>query len=131
MSIPVLLNLATLTGFCVIMCVVGGQTLSAVSGGKMNADVGIAIISVLALLVSFCGFNVLHAYERYAWFPALVAMVIAAGCGGSDLKEQTVVDEMAPASSVVSFAGIVASYMLPWGALASDFTTYISPHSPS
>lgn len=130
MSIPVLLNLATLTGFCVIMCVVGGQTLSAVSGGKMSADVGIAIISILALLVSFCGFNVLHAYERYAWFPATVAIIIAVGCGGKHLKQQTVAEDPADAPSVISFAGIVASYMLPWGALASDFTTYISPDAP-
>lgn len=97
----------------------------------MTADVGIATIAILALLVSFCGFNVLHAYERYAWIPAIVAMSIASGCGGRHLKEQSTVKEPAIASSVVSFAGIVASYMLPWAALASDFTTYVNPHAPS
>lgn len=131
-----LLNLATLTGFCVIMSVVGGQTLSAVSGGTMSADVGIAVISLLALLVSFCGFRVLHAYERYAWAPALVAMAIATGCGGKHFATGEAVVRGEPAAaaaaaSVVSFAGIVASYMLPWAPLASDFTTYISPSAPS
>lgn len=129
-SVPVLLNLATLTGFCVIDGVVGGQTLSAVTdGGNLTPTVGIVIIAVLALLVSFCGFKVLHYYERYAWIPALIAIIVAVGCGGRHLKEQTPTEAPA-AGTVLSFGALIAGYLVPWAALASDFATYFEPNTP-
>ncbi|ORX94820.1 permease for cytosine/purines, uracil, thiamine, allantoin-domain-containing protein [Clohesyomyces aquaticus] len=129
-SIIILLNLATLTGFCVVDSVIGGQALSAVMDGEtINATVGIVIIALLSLLISFCGFKVLHIYERFAWIPALVAIIIATGCGGKHLSNQV---EVPPATAqvVLSFGGLVASFMLPWAALASDFSTYMHPKAP-
>ncbi|KAI0381203.1 permease for cytosine/purines, uracil, thiamine, allantoin-domain-containing protein [Hypomontagnella monticulosa] len=125
-SVPVILNLATLTGFCVITCVIGGQCLSAVAGGSLTPAVGIAIMGVLALLISFCGYKVLHQYERFAWIPALIAIIITTGCGGSGLREQAPT-EPATAGGVLSFGMIIASYMIPYACLSSDFTTYLNP----
>ncbi|KXH67629.1 purine-cytosine permease FCY21 [Colletotrichum salicis] len=129
-AVPVLLNLATLVGFCVIMVVIGGQCLSAVGGGNVSPAVGIVIVALLALVISFCGFTILHLYERFAWIPAVIAIVIATGCGGSHLRDQAPT-EPATAQAVVSFGMIVASYMLPWACLASDFTTYLEPSTSS
>jgi NCS1 nucleoside transporter family len=129
-SLLILLNLATLTGFCVVDSVIGGMALSAVQdGATINATVGIVIIAVLSLVISFCGFGVLHHYERWAWIPALAALIIAAGCGGKNLSHQ-VPAPAATASQVLSFGGLVASFMLPWAALASDFSTYMHPKAP-
>ncbi|KAI0474910.1 NCS1 nucleoside transporter [Xylariaceae sp. FL0804] len=130
--VPVVLNLATLTGFCVVICVVGGQCLSAVAGGgsSLSPAVGIVVVGVLALLISFCGYDVLHAYERCALLPALIAIVIVTGCGGSHLRQQASTGP-ATAGGVLSFAMTIASYMLPYAALASDFTTYLDPKFPS
>jgi purine-cytosine permease-like protein len=130
-SIPVLLNLATLTGFCVIMAVVGGQCLSAVADGNLSVTVGIVITAVLTLGISFCGFTVLHNYERFAWIPAIISIVVAVGTGGKELRNQTTYDAPPPASSVLSFGMIVASYMVPWACLSSDFTTYLKPDTSS
>lgn len=131
MSVLVLLNLATLTGFCIIDSIIGGMALSAVtSGTTISPTVGIVIIAVIALFISFCGFKVLHWYERYTWIPALIAIVIATGCGGKYLKDQ-VATEPATAQQVLSFGGLVASFMLPWAALASDFSTYMHPKAPT
>ncbi|KAI0551443.1 permease for cytosine/purines, uracil, thiamine, allantoin-domain-containing protein [Xylaria curta] len=129
-SVPVILNLATLTGFCVITCVIGGQCLSAVSDGSVNPVVGIVIIGVLSLFVSFWGYNVLHIYERFAWIPALIAIIITTGSGGSHLHQQ-VPTEVATAAGVFSFGMSIASYMIPFATLASDFTTYLNPQFPS
>ncbi|KAI0439432.1 NCS1 nucleoside transporter [Xylaria telfairii] len=129
-SVPAILNLATLTGFCVITCVVGGQCLAAVSDGSVTPVVGIVIIGVLSLLISFWGYNVLHHYERFAWIPALIAIVITTGCGGSHLNKQTPTGA-ATAGAVFSFGMSIASYMIPFAALASDFTTYLNPEFPS
>ncbi len=125
-AIPVLFNMATLTGFCVIMVVIGGQCLSAVSSGNLSPAVGIVIMSVLSLVISFCGLRILHIYELVSWAPALLCIVIATGCGGSHLSEQTVV-AYSGARPIVSFAMVVASYLLPWGAIASDFFIYTDP----
>ncbi|KAI0203229.1 permease for cytosine/purines, uracil, thiamine, allantoin-domain-containing protein [Astrocystis sublimbata] len=129
-SVPAILNLATLTGFCVITSVIGGQCLAAISDGSVNAAVGIVIIGVLCLFISFWGYNVLHAYERFAWIPALIAIVITAGFGGSHLREQVQMPA-ATVSGVFGFGGVIASYMVPFSTLASDFTTYLNPEFPS
>jgi NCS1 nucleoside transporter family len=130
-SILVLLNLATLTGFCVVDSIIGGQALSAVKNGEtISTTVGIVIIALLALIIAFFGFRVLHVYERWAWIPALIALIIATGCGGKGLGQQTVVPA-ATAPQILSFGGLVAGFMLPWAALASDFSTYMHPKAPS
>ncbi|KAI0010740.1 permease for cytosine/purines, uracil, thiamine, allantoin-domain-containing protein [Xylariaceae sp. FL0662B] len=129
-SVPVVLNLATMTGFCVIICVIGGQCLSAVTGGSLTPAAGIVIMGMLALFISFCGYTVLHQYERYAWIPALIAIVITTGCGGSHLKEQAPAESATP-GGVLSFGMTIASYMIPYACLASDFTTYLNPKFPS
>ncbi|KAF2023725.1 hypothetical protein EK21DRAFT_80214 [Setomelanomma holmii] len=130
-SVLVLLNLATLTGFCVVDSIIGGQALSAVKNGEtISATVGIVIIALLALIIAFCGFRVLHHYERWAWIPALIALIIATGCGGKSLGYQTVAPA-ATAPQILSFGGLVAGFMLPWAALASDFSTYMHPKAPS
>jgi purine-cytosine permease-like protein len=130
-SIVILLNLATLTGFCVVNSIIGGQALSAVTDGRtINATVGIIVVAVLALFIAFCGFKALHFYERFAWVPALIAIIVASGCGGKQLSSQVEVPA-ATAPQVLSFGGLVASFMLPWAALASDFSTYMCPKAPS
>ncbi|KAK1687561.1 NCS1 nucleoside transporter [Colletotrichum godetiae] len=125
-SVPVVLNLATLAGFCVIICVVGGQCLSAVTNGALSPDLGIVLIALLSLFISFCGFRVLHFHKTNAFIPAVIAIVITAGCGDSGLAEQA---EVAPAtaSAILSFGMIVASYMIPWACIAPDLTTYFDP----
>ncbi|KAK0670462.1 putative purine-cytosine permease [Cercophora samala] len=129
-SIPVFLNLATMTGFCIIIAVIGGQCLSAVADGNLSVTVGIVIISLVTLVISFCGYKWLHLYERYAWIPAFIALIVAAGCGGKDLANQ-VPAQPAKASAVLSYGMIMASYMVPWACLASDFTTYLQPDTSS
>ncbi|KAI6366344.1 hypothetical protein MCOR25_005159 [Pyricularia grisea] len=126
-TLPVILNLATLTGFCVVMAVIGGQCLSAVAGeGSLTPNVGIVIMALLSLFISFCGFRVLHYYERWASIPAVIAIIVATGCGGEGLKLQST-PPVTTVAAVFSFGMIVASYMIPWAALASDFTTYLEP----
>lgn len=120
-----------MTGFTVIICITGGQCISAISDGRVSINVGIVIIAVLSLFVSFCGFRILHIYETYAFIPAIISVVIATGCAGSGLKKQAAPAEPATAADVLNFGMIVASYQIPWAALSSDFTTYFDPKVPS
>lgn len=119
--------MATLTGFCVIICVIGGQCLSAVADGSLTPSLGIVLIALIALIISFCGFNIMHFYEAYAWMPALVSIIIAVGCAGTRLRQQTVPEAHATAAQILGFGGVIASYMIPWACIASDLTTYFDP----
>ncbi|KAF2760057.1 hypothetical protein EJ05DRAFT_492481 [Pseudovirgaria hyperparasitica] len=129
-SVPVVLNLATLIGFCIITDVLGGGILSAASDdSSMSWNVGIVIVGLLSLVISVFGYRVLHYYERFAWIAALICLIITAGIGGKHMSIQTDVPP-ASAQAVLSFGGLIAGYFVPWAALGSDFTVYMRPNAP-
>ncbi|KAK7222397.1 hypothetical protein V2G26_010400 [Clonostachys chloroleuca] len=86
---------------------------------------GVAIPLILNIATLF-GYAIL--FDLYAWFPTLVAILVAVGCSGKHLHNQSVT-EPATASSVLSFASLIAGFFLPWSAIASDFTTYFDSSS--
>ncbi len=121
-----LCNLATTVGWSIVATILAGETLSAVSGGGLSWDLGIVIVSVVSLAIAFMGYRVVHTYERYAWIPALVAIVVATGCGGHLLAEQAPAAP-ATAGAVLSFGCVIASFTLTWATMASDFAVYVHP----
>ncbi|KIY48780.1 purine-cytosine permease FCY22 [Fistulina hepatica ATCC 64428] len=128
--IPVILNMATVTGFVVIGAVVGGQTLAAVNPGSVSDNVGIIIICIITLLVSFCGYRVLHQYELYAWIPIFICIIVALGTGGKHLHQQAP-GTYHDAPTILSFGGLIAGFFIPYSALASDYATYMPPNAPA
>ncbi|KAG5826885.1 hypothetical protein H9Q74_003011 [Fusarium xylarioides] len=95
-------------------------------GGSINSTVGIVIISIIAMVVSFIGYKFLHQYERYSWIFNLIAITIATGVGGKHLSNQ-VEQPAAPASTIVSYGGVIAGFIIPFSALAADFSVYCHP----
>ncbi|KAH7911184.1 permease for cytosine/purines, uracil, thiamine, allantoin-domain-containing protein [Hygrophoropsis aurantiaca] len=131
--IPAILNLIGLCGFNILNCILGGQALSSVTGGSMSWTVGIVIIAILAMLMSFMGIKVLNWYERVAWFPVLIAFLVALGVGGKHLYAASAPDPpLAPATSVtvLSYAAVIAGFVVTYSAMASDFTMYYTPAVP-
>lgn len=53
-----------MVGYGMIDCVIGGQILSAVSGGSMTIVVGIVIVALISWVVAVFGMSIFHAYER-------------------------------------------------------------------
>jgi purine-cytosine permease-like protein len=129
-SIVAILNLISVVGFTVIAIIISGQTLSAVSDGKMTITVGIVLTGLLGMVVSFCGYSVLHLFNNYSWAVTIISVVIAIGCGGHHLNE-TVPTEPALASTILSFGSLVAGFMLPFAGIMSDFAVYYSPAAPT
>ncbi|OBR12422.1 NCS1 nucleoside transporter [Colletotrichum higginsianum IMI 349063] len=120
-SIPLLLNAATVTGFSLSSSIVGGQTLAAVNPGHIDVKVGIVIACLVSFAASFVGYRALHMWERWQWLPNLVAIVIAVGCGGKHLWKQA---ETPPptAAQILNYGGLMAGYFITFGGTASDFT---------
>ena len=59
------LNIILMIGYVVISCIIGGQILSAVSGGSMSVVVGIVIIVIITWAIAVFGMTPFHVYERY------------------------------------------------------------------
>jgi purine-cytosine permease-like protein len=68
-KIVTLLNIVLMEGYAVIDCIIGGQVLSAVSGGIMTITVGIVVVAVIQCVIAAVGLKVFHFYERYAFCP--------------------------------------------------------------
>jgi purine-cytosine permease-like protein len=63
-KICALLNIVIMVGYGMIDCIIGGQVLSAVSGGSMSIVVGIIIIAGISWVIAVFGMSFFHAYER-------------------------------------------------------------------
>ncbi|KAI0684962.1 NCS cytosine-purine permease [Cytidiella melzeri] len=128
--LPCILNLISMCGFCILNGILGGQTLASVSNGNLSWSVGIVIISVISLLVSFCGYKILNWYEKLVWIPCLVVYVVALGVGGKHLVNPPPA-EPATAAAILSFASTIAGFVITWSPMGSDFTIYFKPEVSS
>jgi len=125
------INLITFIGFCTVNAIVGGQALSAVSSpfpdeSSLSTSAGISIIAVASLGIGFCGYKVLHIFERWAWIPVTIAFIIFTGVGGKHLGDWPApIPGPASAGRVLSFAAIIAGFSISWSGCSSDFNTYM------
>ncbi|CAO1614251.1 unnamed protein product [Parajaminaea phylloscopi] len=129
------LNAASLCGYTILNCILGGQTLSAVSpDGGLTPTVGIVIIAIVSLVVSFMGIRVLHAFERWLWVPVLICFCILIGLAGSGPSGLHFPKEEPKTTSagVLGMTSIIIGFLVSWAGIASDMSSYLDPdHTPS
>ncbi|TFK28475.1 hypothetical protein FA15DRAFT_700929 [Coprinopsis marcescibilis] len=86
--IPSIFNLVTMLGFSILSAILGGQALASITT-NLSWTVGIVVIGVISLLVSFCGFNVFSCPKIPSWkiffcvYIALSSPVIILQCLGA------------------------------------------------
>ncbi|KAF8178439.1 cytosine-purine permease [Pholiota molesta] len=111
-------------GWLVVNGIIGAQTIAAVSS-KLDDTLGIVILGAISLVVTFCGYRVLHWFETYAWIPNLIAFPTLLGLGGRHLNPSTFISVSSPtASAMLSFASFVASNMISWSPSTPDYGVY-------
>lgn len=123
----VLLNIIVLLGYSLLVCIIGGQVLSAVSpNGSMSVVVGIIIVAVITWAVTTFGISVFHYYERYAFIPQLIVFSILFGVASKhfDLTFTTVGDPRTVAGNRLNFFSICVSAAITYAGLACDFFVY-------
>ncbi|KAJ9622565.1 hypothetical protein H2204_011484 [Knufia peltigerae] len=117
------LNAIQQLGWAAVGCITGGLALTAVADGHVSLVVGIIIIAVVALVISFLGLNAILVYERYAWLIYFVIFMIIFGETGryadnttpSSLKGATL------SGTVLSLLAIVYGSSASWCTMASDY----------
>ncbi|KAG9231635.1 hypothetical protein BJ875DRAFT_506574 [Amylocarpus encephaloides] len=125
-KIPCFLNIVLMVGYCTIDCIIGGQMLSAVSGGSMSIVVGIIIVALVSLVVAVFGIALFHYYERWAWLPQILALFILVGSAGPYFNAalQSVGDAPTVAANRLSFFSLCLYVPNSWAAAASDYYVY-------
>ncbi|KAL6405041.1 Purine-cytosine permease FCY21 [Ilyonectria robusta] len=125
-KLPTLLNVVLMVGYTTIDCIIGGQVLSAVSGGSMTILVGVIVVAIVTLLIAVFGMAIFHKYERYAWIPQVIALSVLIGVAGQyfDASAQPTVTGSTLAANRLSFFTLCFYVPNSWAAAASDFYVY-------
>jgi purine-cytosine permease-like protein len=73
------LGIITGLGWVVINSTVGAQVLRVVFDDKLPMAIGMIIIAMFLMIISFVGYKWIHTYERYSWIPVFIRFCILAG----------------------------------------------------
>jgi len=117
-------NIVTFMGFLILNAILGGQALASASNGHLSWNVGIVIISLISLFLTFCGYRFIAIYEKYAWIPVTIVLIITVGVGGKHFQNPPP-HAPATAAQVLSYAATVAGFVISWATLAADYTIYM------
>ncbi|KAI6045279.1 cytosine-purine permease [Pisolithus marmoratus] len=132
--IPSALNVFTQQGFLILNCIIGGQAIASVSS-HLDDSLGIVIISIISLVVTFFGYRFLHwqaLYESVAWIPNVITFIVMLALGYPHLHTNQSVSVPAPTvSSLLSYGSMVAATMISWCTISPDYGVYHSPEISS
>ncbi|PPQ65122.1 hypothetical protein CVT24_003013 [Panaeolus cyanescens] len=130
--LPSALNVLSSQGFLILNCIIGGQALASASPGKIDDTLGIVIISVISLVITFCGYRFLHWFESFAWIAGVICLPVLLGVAGKHLNPSTFPPvPPATASQILSFACFVGSSLLSWCTLTPDYGVYHDKNASS
>ena len=117
------LNTVQQIGWAAVSCITGGLALNAVADGHVSLALGIVILAVVALFISFIGLNAILVYERYAWFIFFVIFMIIFGMTGkyADNTTPSSLSGSTLSGTVLSLLAIVYGSSASWCTMASDY----------
>jgi len=127
--IPAFLNVLTLLGFLAINAILGGQTLSIASASTMSWNVGIVVVGIISLILSFMGLRALHFYSM-AMFPVILILyfvIVGLTADKLHLAKEVSKEIVVSRGQILSFGATLIGFTIPYATLASDFTTYLPP----
>ncbi|KAK3678235.1 Vitamin B6 transporter [Vermiconidia calcicola] len=126
------LQIVLMVGYGTIDCIIGGQVLSAVSGGGMSIAVGVVIVALLECLIAGFGLKVFHYYERFAWLPQIIVLFVLIGSAGPKFNTSlpSMVTGRTLAANRLSFFSLMFYVPNSWAAAASDYYVTMPANTP-
>lgn len=117
------LNTVQQIGWSAVGCITGGVALNAVADGAVSTALGVVIIAVCSLIVSFVGLRAILVYEKYAWIIYLVIFLIIFGETGryADNSTPSSLTGADLSGTVLSLMAIVYGSSASWATVASDY----------
>ncbi|KAG7915963.1 hypothetical protein KL927_003428 [Ogataea polymorpha] len=140
MRIFAFINVVACVGWGAVNIMASAQLLNIVNNHALPAWAGCLIIIILTIIVTFFGYNVIHAYEKWSWIPNVVVFiaiiarlsiddVFVAGIPNDDGTYTNWGSGETFAGSVLSFGGTIFGFAAGWTTYAADYTTYMKPNS--
>ncbi|CAF2843236.1 unnamed protein product [Rotaria sp. Silwood2] len=133
-SIISISNVIASIGWAAVNSITGAQTLRVVFNDSLPIAVGIIIIAIISMIVSFIGYKWIHAYERYSWIPVFIGYCILAGVGAKYFTNSGMVSynttipinssHRLKVSRILSFGATCFGASISWCACSADYNTY-------
>ncbi|KAJ2994956.1 hypothetical protein NUW58_g1409 [Xylaria curta] len=122
-KIIAVLNATVQIGWGAVGCITGGLALTATADGHLSLVVGIIILGVAAMLISFVGLKAILVYERYAWivFFAIFLIFFAEVGRYADNTTPSPLKGADLAGNILSLIAIVYGSSASWVSIASDY----------
>jgi NCS1 nucleoside transporter family len=131
-AIMALFNVAACTGWSAVNAIVGGELVSAVSGGTIARPVAVLFIAVITTIFGMLGYKYVHRYARYAWIPAAIIFLILMIVAAPKVSIiPTPVLNIAEMASFISFGGAVFGFSTGWSSYAADYSVNQPEETPS
>ncbi|KAL8920469.1 MAG: hypothetical protein Q9208_006218 [Pyrenodesmia sp. 3 TL-2023] len=129
----VVLELIVLLGYSMIVVVIAGEILSAVSpNGSMSIVVGIIVVAIIGWTISTFGIWVLDIYLRYSYITQLIVFSILYGVSSHnyDLSTPSQGDSRTVIGNRISFLSITLAAAITYGGGAADYFVYYPVTTP-
>src|SRR5438270_9758806 len=130
--IMALFNVAACIGWSAVNVIVGGQLITALSGGAVPLWASILVIALLTTVVSIYGYRYVHRYERYAWIPMaimfLIMLIIAAPHFSAIPSHNAGLAEVA---AFLTFGGAIYGFATGWSSYAADYNVNQPEETPA
>ena len=110
-------------GWAAVASISGGLALTAVADGKISLIVGVVIIAVVSLVISFLGLPVILVYERYAWIVYFIIFMIIFGMVGPYADNTSPAEDtgLSLTGSVLSLIAIIYGSSASWSTMVGDY----------
>ncbi|CCD25249.1 cytosine permease NDAI_0E04320 [Naumovozyma dairenensis CBS 421] len=124
-----LFNCVACVGWCVLNTIVAAQLLNMVNEGghQLPLWAGCLVIISGTVLVTFFGFKIIHAYEKWSWVPnfAVFLIIIARLKMSGKFSGGEWTSGSTTAGNVLSFGCAAFGYAAAWATYAADYTVYM------
>lgn len=120
------INVVACVGWGAVNTMSSAQLLHIVNNGTLPPWAGCLIIVVCTVLVTFFGYHVIHAYEKWAWIPNLIIfiIIIVRFAMTNKFTSKSFEGGETTAGNVLSFGGTVFGFATGWTTYLSDYVVY-------